>query len=104
MTYDEMLEQLRSARPANFAAPTLAAKALPSGAGLSTREVALIDGLARAIHEEIQSEIAKAVAPLHAEITRLKTLTASRPPAGERWGHGDARGPTSYPSDNYWRQ
>jgi hypothetical protein len=106
MTYDEMMLQLAHAHPARFAAPTPVTKALPSGAGLSTREMALIEGMAPAIHEYIQSEIAKAVAPLKARISELETLTASRPPAGERRGHGDARGPHSfeYPTDNCWRQ
>jgi hypothetical protein len=105
MTYDEMMQQLRNAKSVTAkSAPVL--KALPSSAALSTRDRALINGLAPAIHEYIQTEIAKAVAPLRAEITRLKTLTASRPPAGERRGHGDARGPHFYedPTNNYWRQ
>jgi hypothetical protein len=106
MTYDEMMQQLANAKPASFAAPTLAAKSLPSRAALSAHDRALIDGLAPAIHEYVQAEIEAAVAPLKAEITRLKALSASRPPAGERWGHGDARGPHSFedPTNSYWRQ
>jgi hypothetical protein len=106
MTYEEMMRDLANAHPARFSAPTLTAKALPSSARLSTHDKVLIEGLAPAIHEYVQAEIAKAVAPLHAEISRLKALTASRPPTGERWDHGDARGPHSfeYPSNSYWRQ
>jgi hypothetical protein len=100
VTYDEMLLQLANAKPAKFAAPTLVAKVLPSGAGLSTRDAALIKGMAPAIKDYVAEEIAKAVAPLKAQIAELKTLTASRPPAGERRGHGDARGPNSF----QWRQ
>jgi len=105
MTYDEMMLQLRNARPASFAAPTPVAKALSSGAALSSHDTALIKGMAPAIKDYVAEEIARAVAPLKAEIAALKTLTASRPPAGERRGHGDARGPHSfeYPT-NYWRQ
>jgi hypothetical protein len=99
MTYDEMMQQLANAQPARFAAPTPVVKALPSGVGLSTRDAALIKGLAAGLHEHIQSEIAKAVAPLKAQIAELKTLTASRPPAGERRDLRDAGDP-----DYYWRQ
>jgi hypothetical protein len=106
VTYDEMMQQLAAAQPARFSAPTFTAKALPSGAGLSAHDAALIKGMAPAIQEYVAEEIAKAVAPLRAEIAALKTLTASRPPAGERRGHGDARGPHSfeYSTNNYWRQ
>jgi hypothetical protein len=103
MTYAEMEEALRNARPASFATSAPVVKALPSSAALSTRDVALIKGLAPAIHEYIQSEIAKAVAPLHAQIRELKTLTdyLLRPPeSAERRGRSDAGGPRSFE----WRQ
>jgi hypothetical protein len=81
-------------------------KALPSGAALSTHDKALITGMASGIKEHVAEEIARATAPLKARIKELETLTASRPPAGERWGHSDASGPTSfeYPRNSYWRQ
>jgi hypothetical protein len=103
MTYDEMMRQLANAKPARFAASAPVVKALPSSAALSTRDVALIKGLAPAIHEYIQAEIARAVAPLHARIRELETLTdfLLRPPeSGERRGHSDASGPHSFE----WRQ
>jgi hypothetical protein len=82
------------------------APALPSSAVLSTRDAALIKGLARTFHDEIEVLRAE-IAGLKAQIRELKTLTASsRPPeSGERRGHGDARGPHSfeYPGNN-WRQ
>jgi hypothetical protein len=113
MTYEEMMQQLANAKPARFASPTRAKDLLGIigtgenahvGVVLSAHDRALINGLAPAIHEYIQSEIAKAVAPLKAQLAELKTLTASRPPAGEHWGHGDARGPNFFedPTNNYW--
>jgi hypothetical protein len=104
MTYDEMMQQLANAKPASFDTPAPITKALPSSAALSTRDKALISGLAPAIHEYVQTEIAKAVAPLKAEIAQLRTLTdfLLRPPeSAERRGHSDAGGP--HPN-NYCRQ
>jgi len=48
------------------------AKALPSGAGLSAHDRALIKGIASAVHEDVRREIEKAVAPLLARIEELE--------------------------------
>jgi hypothetical protein len=97
MTYEEMLRALRDARPASFTAPTTKALSNPP---LTARDLALIRGFAVSIHEYVKTEIASVVEPhlkrieaLEARIAKLETLTASRPPADERRGHGDAHGP-----------
>jgi hypothetical protein len=102
MNYKEMEEALANARPAKFASPA-------KDVALSARDKALIKNLAPTVRELIESEVARATAPLHKEITRLKTLTdfLLRPPCvRERRGHGDARGPNSFedPTNNYWLQ
>jgi hypothetical protein len=114
MNYKELKEALASARPASFAADSrpesFAASSRPaSSAGLSRRDAALIKGIAPAVHEYVQREIAGATSPhlkrideLERRVANLESLVASyRASLHERRGHGDARGPTS---SSAWRQ
>jgi hypothetical protein len=98
MNYKELEAALANARPASFAPPA-PAQAAPA---LSARDVALIKGLAPAIHEYVKQEIAAALAPLKADIEKVKSLVAtSRPPVAASDGdHADARGPHI----SQWRQ
>ena len=102
MTYAEMEEALRNARPANFAA-----KALPSSVGVSAHAAlikAVMDDVTPVIRGVVDKlvEHKRQIAELKAEIAQLKTLaTASRPPAARRrWDPHDAGDPNSFD----WRQ
>jgi hypothetical protein len=89
--------------PVEDAPAPKSAPAVKSGlsARLSARDIGIIKGFAPVIHEYVKREIEAAIAPLKAEIERLKTLAETRPPAAKRRDRdGDARGPDFFE----WRQ